>query len=79
MAVRVELSLLLRKYVSDYDDDDGILIDHKEGKTVKHVINELGIPKEKVFTVLVNRKPSNVGHILQDGDHVRLSMILGAG
>ena len=78
MAVRVELSLLLRKYVSDYDDD-GILIDYEEGKTVKHVINELGIPKDKVFTVLVNRKPSNVGHILQNGDHVTLAMILGAG
>ena len=78
MTVRVELSLLLRKYVPDYEDD-GLIVDYEEGKTVRHVINELGIPKEKVFTVLVNHKPSNVGYILQDGDHVRLSMVLGAG
>ena len=79
MSITVELSRLLRRFVSDYDDDDGILVDYEEGKTVEHVIAELGIPREKVFTVLVNRKPTRVGHRLQDGDRVRLSMILGAG
>ena len=79
MSLTVELSRLLRRYVSDYDDDDGILVDYEEGKTVEHVITEVGIPREKVFTVLVNRKPSSVGHRLKDGDHVTLSMILGAG
>jgi hypothetical protein len=70
---------LLRKYVSDYDEDHGILVDYEEGKTVGHVIAELDIPREKVFTVFVNRKPSKVGARLRDGDLVALALILGAG
>ena len=79
MPIRVELSRLLRKYVSDYDEDHGILVDYEEGKTVAHIIAELNIPKDKVFTVFVNRKPSKVGCRLQDGDLVALALILGAG
>ena len=79
MPIRVELSRLLRKYVSDYDEDHGILVDYEEGKTVAHIIAELNIPKDKVFTVFVNRKPSKVGYGLQDGDLVALALILGAG
>jgi hypothetical protein len=79
MPIRVELSRLLRKYVTDYNEDRGILIDYEEGKTVGHVIAELNIPREKVFTVFVNRKPSKIGYRLQDGDLVALALILGAG
>ncbi len=79
MPIRVELSRLLRKYVTDYNDDNGILVDYEEGKTVEQVIAELSIPRDKVFTVFVNRKPSKVGCRLQDGDLVALALILGAG
>jgi hypothetical protein len=70
---------LLRKYVTNYNDDNGILVDYEEGKTVEQVIAELSIPRDKVFTVFVNRKPSKVGCRLQDGDLVALALILGAG
>lgn len=79
MPIRVELSRLLRKYVTDYKDDHGILVDYEEGKTVEQVIAELSIPRDKVFTVFVNRKPAKVGYRLQDGDLVALALILGAG
>jgi hypothetical protein len=79
MSVSVKLSLLLRKYVPGYDDDAGIIVDYEEGKTIEHIIAELSIPRDKVFTVLINRKPSKVSQRLQDGDHVTLSMILGGG
>jgi len=79
MSVRVELSILLRKYVPDYDDDAGITVDYEEGKTIGDVIAELNIPKQKVIMVLVNRKPSKVDQKIQNGDHVRLAMVFGAG
>jgi hypothetical protein len=79
MSVRVELSLLLRKYVPDYDSNSGIIVDYEEGKTIEKIIAELSIPKEKVIMVLVNRKPSHVSQRVQDGDHVRLAMVFGAG
>ena len=79
MSVRVELSILLRKYVPNYDDDAGILVDYEEGKTIEHIIAQLNIPREKVIMVLVNRKPSTIGQRIQDGDYVRLAMVFGAG
>ncbi len=79
VSVRVELSLLLRRYAPGYDSDGGIIVDYEAGKTVKHIIAELNIPRDRVFTILVNRKPSKVSHKLQDGDHVTLAMIIGGG
>jgi len=79
MAVRVELTPLLRKYVQDYDHDKGLVIEDGEGKAVRQVIEELGIPTAKVFTVLVNHLPSQPSHVLKDGDLVTLSMVLGGG
>jgi hypothetical protein len=79
MAVRVELTPLLRKYVQDYDHDKGLVIEDGEGKAVRKIIKELGIPTDRVFTVLVNHLPSQPSYLLKDGDLVTLSMVLGGG
>jgi len=78
VAVRVELSRLLRKYVPDYDDE-GVLVDYEEGMTARDVAKKLDIPSDKVFMVMVNRMPSKIGSALRDGDRVTLALILGAG
>jgi hypothetical protein len=79
MAVRVELTLLLQKYVPNYDRDNGIVVEDGEGKAVRQIIVELGIPLVKVFQVLVNHRPSQDNYVLKDGDLVTLAMVLGAG
>ena len=79
MAVRVELTPLLRKYIPDYDPDKGLTIENGEGKAVRQIIKELGIPSDKVFTVLINHWPSQPSYQLRDGDLVTLSMVLGGG
>jgi hypothetical protein len=79
MAVRVELSLLLQKYVPNYDRDNGIVVEDGEGKAVRQIILELGIPLVKVFQVLVNYMPSQDSYVVKDGDRVTLAMVLGAG
>ena len=79
MAVRVELTPLLRKYIPDYDPDKGLTIEDGEGKAVRQIIKELGIPTDKVFTVLVNHLPSHPSYLLNDGDLLTLSMVLGGG
>jgi hypothetical protein len=79
MAVRVELTPLLRKYIPDYDPDKGLTIEDGGGKAVRQVIKELGIPTDKVFTVLVNHLPSHPSCQLNDGDLLTLSMVLGGG
>jgi len=79
MTVRVELTPLLQKYVPGYDPDKGLTIEEGEGKAVRKIIEELGIPTDKVFTVLVNHLPSQPRYLLKDGDLVTLSMVLGGG
>jgi sulfur carrier protein ThiS len=79
MAVRIELSLLLRKVVSHYDEERGIVVKNAEGKTVSQLMEELGIPSEKVFNIFVNRFPSKPNQILKDGDVVTLGRVLGGG
>ena len=79
MTVRVELTPLLRKYIPDYDPDKGLTIENGEGKAVRQIIKELGIPSDKVFTVLINHWPSQPSYQLRDGDLVTLSMVLGGG
>jgi hypothetical protein len=79
MAVRVELTPLLRKYVQGYDPDKALTIEDGEGKAVRQIIKELGIPSDKVFTVLINHLPSQPSYVLKDGDLVTLSMVLGGG
>ena len=79
MAIRVDLSLLLRRYAPDYDSETGITVAYEDGKTVAHIITELGIPSKNVFAVLVNRRPSRVNCRLQDGDRITLTRLLGAG
>ena len=79
MSIRVDLSILLRSYASDYDSETGITVAYEDGKTVAHIITELGIPSKQVFAVLVNRRPSRVNYRLQDGDHVTLARLMGAG
>jgi hypothetical protein len=79
MAVRVELTRLLRRYVPDYDPDKGLTFEDGEGKAVRQIIEELGIPADRVFTVLINHLPSQPTYRLKDGDLVTLSMVLGGG
>jgi len=79
MAVRVELTLLLQRYVSNYDQDNGIVVEDGEGKAVRQIIAELGIPLDRVFQVLVNHLPSQDGYLAKEGDLIVLAMVLGAG
>lgn len=79
MAVRVELTVLLRRFVPDYDNEKGIMLENGEGKTVQQLIQELGIPPEKVFTIMVNHYPGNRNYVAKAGDHIVLAMTIGAG
>jgi hypothetical protein len=79
MAVRIELTSLLRKFVPNYDAEAGILLEDAEGKSIQQIIEELAIPPKKVFTIIVNHYPGNRSYIAKDGDHIVLAMTIGAG
>jgi len=79
MSVFVTLSPLLRKYLPDYDHNEGIVMEKGAGKRISQLIEELNIPKEMVTSVLVNRLPSRTGYVVREGDMVLLAMVIGGG
>jgi len=79
MPVRVELSPFLRKHVPDYDPAEGLVLESGEGKTVGQLIEELGIPPQKVNSIMVNHFPAKASHIAKDGDVLELIMAIGGG
>jgi sulfur carrier protein ThiS len=72
MALRIELSSYFRTYVSSYDRNKGVEVPFEAGKTVEQVIRELGLPREEVVVMTVNRSSVRPDHVLQDGDLIGL-------
>ena len=79
MPVVVKLSPLLRKYVTDYDHDEGIVVPDGAGKKVGELAATLSIPKEKITMVMVNHRPSRISHIAREDDLILLGLIIGGG
>jgi len=79
MAVRVEISSSLRRYVVSYDPLQGLLLDDAAGLSAEQLIARVGIPAPEVNLVLVNRKPAAAGQVLADGDLVGIFPVMGGG
>lgn len=79
MSVVVKLSPLLRKFVPDYDHDEGIVVQNGAGKRVSRIARELSIPEDRITMVMVNHRPSRTGYVAQDDDLILLGMIIGGG
>ena len=79
MAVCVKLSPHLWKYAPGYDHNTGIELKDADGWTVGQIIEELKIPPEEVYTIMVNSYPGKPRSAVQDGDLVTLTKIIGGG
>jgi len=64
MPVHLKVSSILRKYVNNYDPTEGAVLEDGEGKGIYEIIDELGIPSEKVTLVLVNKMPAATNRML---------------
>ncbi len=72
MQVTVKLHASLRPYGRN-DSNNGLFpLETKEKVTVREVIQELGIPPEKVRMVILNGRGADVDRALNDGDRVAL-------
>jgi len=49
------------------------------GKTVRDLIEELGLPASQVWVIRVNGEHVNPTHTLNDGDYVELFPLVGGG
>ncbi|MBU7009506.1 MAG: MoaD/ThiS family protein [Theionarchaea archaeon] len=50
-----------------------------EGSTIKTIIKECGIPKEKTLIIMVNGRGRESDFVLKDGDTVALFPPIGGG
>ena len=79
MSVRVDLSLILRKYRPDYDPDQGLVLDDGAGKRLCQIVQEIGIPLEEVSSILVNHRAVQPTAVAEDGDAILLTSAIGGG
>lgn len=79
MLVRIQLSPPLGKYVPGYDHNKGIELENVHGRTVRQIIEELKIPPEEVYAIMVNSYPGKPNSVVKDGDSVTLTKIIGGG
>lgn len=79
MPLRIEISSYLRRFVSDYDPVQGLILNGQTGRTVGAVIHELGIPSEEVQIILVNRRAAKLETRLGEDDELGLFPAMGGG
>ena len=80
MSVRVDLSPILRiQYRPDYDPKEGLILDDVAGKTLRQIVQELGIPLDEVTSTLVNQRVEEPGYKVQDGDSIYLTIAISGG
>ncbi len=80
MPVRVDLSPILRKqYPLDYDPEKGLILADGAGKTLRQIIQELGIPIDEITSTLVNHRIEQPSYQVQDGDSIYLTVAISGG
>ncbi len=79
MAVRVEISPVLRRFTPGYNADTGMVLDDANGLSVRLVIARTGVPIDEVMAVIINGYPGKLDDIVNDGDVVALIKIMGGG
>ena len=80
MSVRVDLSPILRRqYQLDLDPEKGLILEDGAGKTLRQIVQELGIPFDDVTSTLVNQRVEQPGYRVQDGDSIYLTIAISGG
>lgn len=79
MPITVKLSSSLRPFVNGYDPHQGLNLELKPGQTIAQLIQQLGLPKEKVKIIMVNGISAPLEKTLQDGDRLGLFPAVGGG
>jgi sulfur carrier protein ThiS len=55
------------------------MLENMDGRTVRQIIEELKIPSQEVYAIMLNSYPGKPGSVVKDGDSVTLSKVIGGG
>ncbi len=79
MRLEVRVFSGLEKYIPGARFGRSIEVECPEGSTVAELVDSLGIPRNQVFTALVNGRHAAMDAVLQPGDRVSLFPPVGGG
>ncbi len=80
MSVRLDFSPILRRqYHLDYDPENGLILADGAGKTLRQILQELGMPLDEISSMLVNHRVEGPGYKVQDGDWIYLAIAISGG
>ncbi len=77
--MEVRLYSGLEKFVQHAQYGKPIQLELSAGTTAEKLIEQLGIPKEHVFSILVNGNHRKGEDLLEDGDRIALFPPVGGG
>lgn len=79
MAIRLFLSSTLRRYVDGYDPSRGMELEQVQGRSLREVLMDLGIPLEGVKIVMVDGVHSDLNYTLSGEERVAVFPPVGGG
>lgn len=70
--INVRLFATLRKYVPNYDPEQGMNVEMNEGSTVKDLVHLLHLSQSEAKIIVVNGVPKKTADLIHDGDQVNI-------
>ena len=61
------------------NDKDCLVVEGQEGRSLKAVCQEIGLPLNLISVYVVNGKAESKDYILQHGDEIKLIAAMGGG
>lgn len=70
----------LKQFCSDVNNGkDRLVVEGQEGRSIKVVCQEIGLPMKLISLYIVNGKAESKDHMLQHGDEIKLIALMGGG
>ena len=70
----------LKQFCSDFNNgQDRLVVEGREGRSLKIVCQELGLPLNLISVYVVNGRAESKDYILQHGDEIKLIAAMGGG
>lgn len=58
---------------------DRLVVEDREGRSLKEVCQEIGLPLNLISVYVVNGKAESKDYVLQNGDEIKLIAAMGGG
>jgi molybdopterin converting factor small subunit len=75
----ISIGSLKRFFNNIADGKDRLVVEDQEGRSVKAVCQEIGLPVNLISLYIVNGKAESKDYILQHGDEIKLIAAMGGG